>query len=95
VVDKSDDDADVSNSNPTKISTSGIFTASTLLALSISVPAIIVTLVLYYILKTTLALTLLSSLITLFLAMGFSYKISKKLMKVQQKNKNQDARKSP
>jgi len=94
VVDKSDD-ADISNSNPMKISTSGIFTASTLLALSISVPAIIVTLVLYYILKTTLALTLLASLITLFLAMGFSYKISKKLMKIQQKNKNQDARKSP
>jgi ABC-type bacteriocin/lantibiotic exporter with double-glycine peptidase domain len=94
VVDKSDD-ADVSNSNPMKISTTGIFTASTLLALSISVPAIIVTLVLYYILKTTLTLTLLASLITLFLAMGFSYKISKKLMKIQQKNKNQDARKSP
>ncbi|MBV9176077.1 MAG: hypothetical protein JO327_13195 [Nitrososphaeraceae archaeon] len=94
MVDKSDD-ADISNSNPMKISTSGIFTASTLLALSISVPAIIVTLVLYYILKTTLALTLLASLITLFLAMGFSYKISKKLMKIQQKNKNQDARKSP
>ena len=92
MVDKSDD-ADVSNSNPTKISTAGIFTASTLLALSISVPAIIVTLVLYYILKTTLALTLLASLITLFLAMGFSYKISKKLMKIQKKNKNQDARK--
>ena len=94
MVDKSDD-ADISNSNPMKISTSGIFTASTLLALSISVPAIIVTLVLYYILKTTLALTLLASLITLFLAMGFSYKISKKLMTIQQKNKNQDARKSP
>jgi ABC-type bacteriocin/lantibiotic exporter with double-glycine peptidase domain len=94
VVDKSDD-ADVSNSNLTKISTTGIFTASTLLALLISVPAIIVTLVLYYILKTSLVLTLLASLITLFLAMGFSYKISKKLMKVQQKNKNQDATKSP
>jgi ABC-type bacteriocin/lantibiotic exporter with double-glycine peptidase domain len=93
MVDKSDD-ADVSNSNPAKISTTGMFTASTLLALSISVPAIIVTLVLYYILKITLALTLLASLITLFLAMGFSYKISKKLMKIQQKNKNQDTRKS-
>jgi ABC-type bacteriocin/lantibiotic exporter with double-glycine peptidase domain len=77
------------NSNPTKVSASGIFTASTLLALSISVPAIIVTLVMYYILKTSLTLTLLASLITLFLAMGFSYKISKKIMKIQQKNKNE------
>jgi ABC-type bacteriocin/lantibiotic exporter with double-glycine peptidase domain len=83
------------NSDPTKISPSGIFTASTLLALSISVPAIIVTFVMYYILKTSLTLTLLASLITLFLAMGFSYKISKKLMKIQQKNKNEGTSQAP
>ncbi|HEY6883534.1 MAG TPA: hypothetical protein VI278_05805 [Nitrososphaeraceae archaeon] len=83
------------NSNPTKVSASGIFTASTLLALSISVPAIIVTLVMYYILKTSLTLTLIASLITLFLAMGFSYKISKKIMKIQQKNKNEGTSQAP
>jgi ABC-type bacteriocin/lantibiotic exporter with double-glycine peptidase domain len=83
------------NSNPAKVSASGIFSASTLLALSISVPAIIVTLVMYYILKTSLTLTLIASLITLFLAMGFSYKISKKIMNIQQKNKNEGTSQAP
>ena len=46
--------------------------------------------VMYYILKMSLILTLLASLITLFLAMGFGFKLSKELEKIQQKHRNQD-----
>jgi hypothetical protein len=46
--------------------------------------------VMYYILKMSLSLTLLASLITLFLAMGFGFKLSKELEKIQQKHRNQD-----
>jgi hypothetical protein len=90
VVDKSDDGHFDSHHDRPTITTRGIFTASTLLALTISVPAIVVTMVMYYILKMSLSLTLLVSLITLFLAMGFGFKLSKELGKIQQKHRNQD-----
>ncbi|MGB7639139.1 MAG: hypothetical protein WBL88_16375 [Nitrososphaeraceae archaeon] len=90
VVDKSDDGHFDSHHDRPTITTRGIFTASTLLALTISVPAIVVTVVMYYILKMSLILTLLASLITLFLAMGFGFKLSKELEKIQQKHRNQD-----
>jgi membrane protein implicated in regulation of membrane protease activity len=86
VVDKSDDGH--SHQDRPEITTRGIFTASTLLAFIISVPALAVTVLTYYILKMTLTLTLIASLITLFLAMGFGYKLSKKLEKTQLKDKN-------
>ena len=90
MVDKRDDGHfDSPHDRPT-VTTRGIFTASTLLALTISVPAIVITMVMYYILKMSLSLTLLASLITLFLAMGFGFKLSKKLEKIQQKHRNQD-----
>ena len=60
-----------------------IFAASTILAVVISVPAIAVAVVTYYIFKTSLLITLLSSIITLFVAMGLGYKISNKLTKYQ------------
>ena len=67
-----------------KITTSRVFTAATLLALIISIPAIAVTILMHYILKANLILTFTTSLVILFLLMGFGYKLSKKLAKVQQ-----------
>jgi cobalamin biosynthesis protein CobD/CbiB len=68
-----------------KITSTRVFAAGTILALVISIPAIAVTLVTHYVLKTNLIVTMVASLITLFIAMGFGYKLSKKLTtKVQQ-----------
>jgi hypothetical protein len=53
------------------------------LALVISVPAIVVSVVTYYIIKMNVMLTLIASLVTLFIAMGFGYKLSGKLAKIQ------------
>ena len=70
-----------------KITTGRIFAASTILAIVISVPAIAVTLILHYVIKTNLVITMVASIMTLFAAMGFAYKLSKKLaMKTQNKN---------
>lgn len=64
---------------PRKVTTMKVFAASTLLALVISVPAITVTLVTHYVVKTNLILTAVAGIITLFVAMAFGYKLSKKL----------------
>ncbi len=64
---------------PGKITTTRVFAASTILAVVISVPAIVVTLVMHYLVKTNLMITMVAGLVTLFLAMGFAYKLSKKL----------------
>ena len=70
---------------PKKITTTRDFAASTVLALVISIPAIAVTLVMHYIIKTNLIFTMVAGLITLFIAMGFGYKLSKRLTtKVQE-----------
>ena len=69
----------MSGGKPKKITATRVFAASTLLALVISVPAIAVTLVMHYVIKTSLILTMVASVITLFIAMGFGYKLSKKL----------------
>lgn len=72
---------------PNKITATRVFAASTVLALVISIPAIAVTLVMHYVIKTNLIVTMVAGLITLFIAMGFGYKLSKKLTtKVQQDN---------
>jgi putative Mn2+ efflux pump MntP len=64
---------------PNKISATRVFAASTVLALVISIPAIVVTLVMHYVIKADLIVTMVAGLITLFIAMGFGYKLSKKL----------------
>jgi putative Mn2+ efflux pump MntP len=64
---------------PNKVTATRVFAASTVLALVISIPAIAVTLVMHYVLKTNLIVTMVAGLITLFIAMGFGYKLSKKL----------------
>jgi ABC-type bacteriocin/lantibiotic exporter with double-glycine peptidase domain len=64
---------------PNKVTATRVFAAGTVLALIISIPSIAVTLVMHYIIKTNLIITMGAGLITLFIAMGFGYKISKKL----------------
>jgi ABC-type protease/lipase transport system fused ATPase/permease subunit len=66
-----------------KVTTMKIFAAGTLLAVVIAVPAVIVTLVTHYVLKTNLIVTAVAGIITLFVAMAFGYKLSKKLAKIQ------------
>ena len=68
---------------PRKVTTMRVFAAGTILALVIAVPAVSVTLVMHYVLKMNLILTLVGGIITLFVAMAFGYKLSKKLAKVQ------------
>jgi len=69
----------MSSDKPKKINTTRVFGASTLLALVISVPAVSVTLVMHYVVKTNVMITGIAGIITLFIAMGFSFKLSKKL----------------
>ena len=76
-------DGNVPHPKPTKSSTITIFMAATILALVISVPAIVVSIITYYIIKMNVMLTLIASLVTLFIAMGFGYKLSGKLAKIQ------------
>ena len=78
------------HSKPARASTIAIFMAATVLALVISVPAIIVSVITYYILKVNLTLTLIASLVTLFVAMGFGYKLSGKLARIQRNYNNED-----
>ena len=68
---------------PRKVTTMRVFAAGTILALVIAVPAVSVTLVMHYVLKMNLILTMVGGIITLFVAMAFGYKLSKKLAKVQ------------
>ena len=68
-----------SENGDVKISTIKIFLNGTLLALVISIPAIISTVVFHYVIKTNLIITICAGVITLFVAMGFAYKISKRL----------------
>lgn len=62
-----------------KLSMTRVFLSGTLLALIIAIPAVVVTIITHYILHTDFVVTLVSGILTLFVAMGFSYKIAKKL----------------
>ena len=68
-----------SKKNDDKISMLKIFLNGTLLAVIIAVPAIVSTVIFHYVIKTNLIITITAGIITLFVAMGFAYKISKKL----------------
>jgi hypothetical protein len=70
------------NSNRKKITVGRVYAVSTLLAAIIAIPAVAVTFVMHYIIRAEILMTLAAGLITLFIAMGFGYKLSKKLVKV-------------
>lgn len=67
------------SNKPKRVTTTRVFAASTILALVISVPMIVVILVTHYIIKTDVIITAIAGIVTLFMAMGFSYKLSKRL----------------
>ena len=77
----SDIDNNTDNSRK-KITVGRVYAVSTLLAVIIAVPAVAVTFVMHYVIRTEFLLTIGAGLITLFIAMGFGYKLSKKLVKV-------------
>jgi hypothetical protein len=64
-----------------------VYAISTLLAVIIAIPAIAVTFVMHYLIRTEFLLTIGAGMITLFIAMGFGYKLSKKFVKVLSGNK--------
>ena len=68
-----------SEKNEDKVSMLKIFLNGTLLAVIIAVPAIISTVIFHYVIKANLIITITAGIITLFVAMGFAYKVSKKL----------------
>jgi hypothetical protein len=70
------------NNNRKKITVGRVYAVSTLLAVIIAIPAVAVTFVMHYVIRAEFFLTLAAGLITLFIAMGFGYKLSKKLVKV-------------
>jgi hypothetical protein len=78
----SNTDDDNTNNNRKKITVGRVYAVSTLLAVIIAIPAVIVTFVMHYMIRTEFFLTLAAGLITLFIAMGFGYKLSKKFAKV-------------
>jgi hypothetical protein len=73
---------DNNNNNRKKITVGRVYAVGTLLAVIIAIPAIVVTFVMHYVIRTEFFLTLAAGLITLFIAMGFGYKLSKKFVKV-------------
>jgi hypothetical protein len=77
----SDIDNNTNNSRK-KITVGRVYAVSTLLAAIIAIPAVAVTFVMHYIIRAEILMTLAAGLITLFIAMGFGYKLSKKLVKV-------------
>lgn len=77
----SDIDNNTNNSRK-KITVGRVYAVSTLLAAIIAIPAVAVTFVMHYMIRTEFFITLAAGLITLFIAMGFGYKLSKKLVKV-------------
>jgi hypothetical protein len=68
-------------SGPHRTTIGNLFVTSTIIALTISIPAIAITLMLHYVIKTNLIFTISAGLVALFIAMGFSTKISKKLIR--------------
>jgi len=70
------------NNGRKKITVGRVYAVSTLLAAIIAIPAVAVTFVMHYMIRTEFFMTLAAGLITLFIAMGFGYKLSKKLVKV-------------
>ena len=73
---------DNTNNNRKKITVGRVYAVSTLLAVIIAIPAVAVTFVMHYVIKAEFFLTLAAGLITLFIAMGFGYKLSKKFVKI-------------
>ena len=65
-----------------KVTVGRVYAISTILAVIIAVPAVAVTLLMHYVVKAEIFMTLTAGLITLFIAMGFGYKLAKKFARI-------------
>jgi membrane protein YdbS with pleckstrin-like domain len=74
--------SDRDNNNRKKVTIGRVYAVSTILAFIIAIPAVAVTFVMHYVIRAEFFVTLAAGLITLFIAMGFGYKLSKKFVKV-------------
>ena len=73
---------DNNNKPKPRITMGRVYAISSLLAVIIAVPAVVVTLIMHYLVKAEIFMTLTAGLITLFIAMGFGVKLAKKFAKV-------------
>ncbi|HZD34402.1 MAG TPA: hypothetical protein VE130_04285 [Nitrososphaeraceae archaeon] len=64
------------------LSKTRLFGVSSLIALIIAVPAILVTFLMHYYFQTDLIITISLGLLTLFIGMGVGYRISKKFVSI-------------
>jgi hypothetical protein len=62
------------------MSVTKIFALSTLLAVIITIPAIVLTLLLLYVAKLNTVTTMIIGILTFLVTMGFGFKISKRLI---------------
>lgn len=67
-------------SKSVKMSTAKLLALSTVLAIIITVPAIVLTLLLHYIVKANIVTTMLIGILAFLATMGFGFKISKRLI---------------
>jgi hypothetical protein len=63
-----------------------MYAVSTLIAVIIAVPAVAVAVVAHFVLKTDTIVTLGSSLVTFFIAMGFGIRLAKRFARAPQKD---------
>jgi hypothetical protein len=68
------------NNDSSPLSKTRLFGVSSLIALIIAVPAILVTFLTHYYVKADLLITVSLGLLTLFAGMGIGYRISKKFV---------------
>jgi hypothetical protein len=68
------------NDESTSLSKTRLFGVSSLIALIIAVPAILVTFLMHYYVKADLLITASLGLLILFIGMGVGYRISKKFV---------------
>jgi hypothetical protein len=68
------------SNNSSPLSKMRLFGVSSLIALIIAIPALLVTFLVYYYVKADLLITVSLGLLTLFIGMGVGYRISKKFV---------------
>ena len=68
------------NDESSPLSKTRLFGLSSLIALIIAIPALVVTYLMHYYVKTDLLFTVSLGLLTLFIGMGVGYRVSKKFV---------------
>jgi hypothetical protein len=68
------------SNNSSPLSKMRLFGVSSLIALIIAIPALLVTFLMHYYVKSDLLITVSLGLLTLFIGMGVGYRISKKFV---------------